>query len=131
MDDNEFDELVNEAISTIPKEFTQKLENVAIVVAELPTKSQLNKIYKRGERGMLLGLYEGIPQTRRRNYGIGMVVPDKITIFKWPILQIAKSYEGVVEVVRNTVWHEIAHHFGMDEGMVRRAEAGRRARILH
>ena len=130
MNDEDFERLVNRAITNIPREFLEKMENVAITIQDLPTRHQLNKIYKRGERGMLLGLYEGIPQTKRRNYGVGVVTPDKITIFKWSILKIARSREDVVEIVRNTVWHEIAHHFGMDEEMVRNAEASRRKKIL-
>ena len=71
---------------------------------------------------MLLGLYEGVPQTRRGRYGIGGHLPDKITIFKIPIERIARSKVHLIQIVVNTVRHEIAHHFGMDEHRVRDAE---------
>ena len=69
---------------------------------------------------IIFGLYEGMPQTKRGPYG--QVLPDKITIFKGPIEKAASSEEEIRKIVKNTVWHEIAHHFGMDEKRVREAE---------
>ena len=76
---------------------------------------------KRGERGLLLGLYQGIPQTKRRNYGVGPTLPDKITIFKYPLLRISRSYEEAIANIKATVIHEIAHHFGMSEEDIHKA----------
>ena len=73
---------------------------------------------------MLFGLYEGIPQIKREQYG--QVLSDKITIFKNPIERVFRNPEDIKKAVKNTVWHEIAHHFGMDEKQVRQAEQKRR-----
>ena len=97
----------------------EKLDNVDIVIEDEPTPYQLRKLSARG--GFLIfGLYEGVPQTKRWHYG--QVLPDKITIFQKPIERVAHSEEEIKEIVKNTVWHEIAHHFGMDERRIREAE---------
>lgn len=119
MNREEFEEIVKEGIKDIPEKFLKKLNNVDICIEEEPTSYQLRKL--RNKKGFLiLGLYEGIPQTERQGYG--QVLPDKITIFKKSIERIAKSREEIKKTVKNTVWHEIAHHFGMDERQVRIAE---------
>lgn len=128
MDENEFSNLVGEALETIPQDFVEKLDNVSIVVEDYPTTQQVRKI---GSRGILLGLYEGVPKTRRGRYGIGPTLPDKITIFRIPILSLARNKSHLKDLVRNTVVHEIAHHFGMDEEMVLSAERARRLRMLN
>jgi predicted Zn-dependent protease with MMP-like domain len=121
MTDKEFDSLVSEAINTLPQEFLEKLENVSVVTQDSPDVYQKQKLgIKRG--GLLLGLYEGIPKTRRGRYGIGPTLPDKITIFKIPILMISHTYDEVKNQVRDTVMHEIAHHFGMSEEDIRRTK---------
>lgn len=126
MEDMQFEKLINEGIESIPKEFLDKINNVAIVIGDDPTFSQRQKLNLRQSMS-LFGLYEGVSQNRRGgNYG--GVLPDKITIFKEPILRHARSMEDLQEIVKNTVWHEIAHHFGMDEQEVKRAEAERRKR---
>lgn len=120
----EFENIVIEALMCIPAKFLAKLSNVAIVIEDEPTNEQKEKIKLRGDT-LLFGLYEGIPQTERGlNYTA--VLPDKITIFKKSIESAARDEEDLREIVKNTVWHEIAHHFGMDEERVRRAEERRR-----
>jgi len=114
-----FEELVNKGIEAIPKGFLEKLENVDIIIEETPTPEQLKKLKIR-KGSFLFGLYEGVPQTKR--WGYGQVLPDKITIFKAPIEKLAQSEKEIKEIVKNTVWHEIAHHFGLDEKKVRQAE---------
>ena len=121
----EFEKIVEEGIGAIPKRFLEKLENVDICIEEELTPFQLKKL--RAKKGSLVfGLYEGIPQTKRRHYA--QVLPDKITIFKKPIERVARSENDIKEIVKNTVWHEIAHHFGMDEKRVRKLEKKRRKR---
>ena len=122
----EFEKLVEEGIRAIPERFLKKLDNVDIVVEEEPTPYQLQKM--KPDRGFfLLGLYEGVPQTKRGHYG--QVLPDKITIFKKAIERTAQNNrERIKEIVKNTVWHEIAHHFGMDEKRVREID---HVRSLH
>ena len=97
-----FEELVGQALDRIPEELAAKIDNVVIRVAE----------DSRGRN--LLGLYEGIPLTRREQYG-AMAMPDRITIYRLPILARCRSEEEVVEQVTITVVHEIAHHFGIDD----------------
>lgn len=116
MNRKQFEKLVKEGINAIPKRFLEKLDNVDIVIDDKPTPYQLRKLkVKKGS--LIFGLYEGIPQTKRWHYG--QVLPDKITIFQKPIEKVAQTEEKIKEIVKNTVWHEIAHHFGLDEKRVR------------
>jgi predicted Zn-dependent protease with MMP-like domain len=116
-----FEKMVAEGIDAIPREFLDKLENVAMVIEEEPTGEQRRKMKLRSDT-TLLGLYEGIPQSARgANYSA--VLPDKITIFRKPILEAARDEAGVRTIVRDTVWH-----VGMDEGRVQGAEMARRKR---
>ncbi|MCX6765813.1 MAG: metallopeptidase family protein [Candidatus Moranbacteria bacterium] len=125
MERKKFEQLVAEGISALPDRFIKKLDNVAIVVENEPTPSQKKKLNIR--RGWtLFGLYEGVPQSvRGANYTA--VLPDKITIFQKSIEEVAGSEEKIREIVENTVWHEIAHHFGLNEARVRKAEAERKS----
>lgn len=110
----------------IPLRFRQKVANVAILIEETPS-AHVRKKQKLSRNQTLLGLYEGIPHTARTHYGVGMTLPDRITIFRRPIESAAGSDpEQIRALVRDTIWHEIAHHFGMDEKAVRRSEAHRR-----
>ncbi len=119
MTDERFEQLVSEGIDAIPEKFLKRLDNVAIVIADNPTKSQLRENYV-GKGSTLLGLYEGVALTRRGDsYGNGGVLPDKITIFKEPILHASGANEARLrEIVRDTVWHEIAHYFGYDDHQI-------------
>ncbi len=119
MEIEKFEQLVNEGIKDIPQKFLDKLNNVGIVVEDNPTLEQLKKLKIR-KNYVLFGLYEGIPKTKR--WGYADVLPDKITIFKNPIEKSAQSEEEIKRIVKETVWHEIAHHFGMNEKEVREAE---------
>lgn len=122
----EFGKYVDEAVEQLPEEFRERLDNVAIFVEDFPTREQIIKFRLREERRMLLGLYEGIPQTQRGiRYGIGGAVPDKITVFRYPILSLAQSREHLIELIRDTVYHEIGHHFGMSEEDIERAQSDR------
>ncbi len=126
MEKETFEKLVQEGIDLIPKKFMAKLENVAIVVEDEPTSEQTKKL-KLGRGYLLFGLYEGVPQTKRGPH-YGMTLPDKITIFQKSIEQFAQSEEQIKQVVKDTVWHEIAHHFGSDEKRVREAEKRHKGR---
>lgn len=124
MEKKKFEQLVEEGIQAIPKKFLDKLDNVSIVIEDEPDKVQKKELGMR--RGSILfGLYEGIPQTAR-GYYYGGVLPDKITIFQNSIEKVCKKDEEVKKMVSETVWHEIAHHLGMDEKEVRQAEEKRR-----
>jgi predicted Zn-dependent protease with MMP-like domain len=120
-----FEQMVSEGISAIPEVFLKKLDNVVVVVEPEPTVLQKRNLHI--YQGLaLFGLFEGVPQAKRGSYYSSL--PDKITIFQKPIEMSAINEEDMKEIVKNTVWHEIAHHFGMDESEVRRAEEKRRRR---
>lgn len=120
----EFEKIVAQGIDAIPEKFLKKLSNVAVVIEDEPAPDQKKKLKIR-QGWMLFGLYEGVSQLERgSNYTA--VLPDKITIFQKPIeLAAGSNNEAIKEIVKNTVWHEIAHHFGMDEKEVREAERKR------
>lgn len=108
-----FEQLVGEALDSIPDELFAMIENVAIVIENWPTGRQMQAV-KLASGHLLLGLYEGIPLTGRHEYG--MVAPDKITIFRGPISQIChQDPDAIRRQVRHTVIHEIAHHFGISD----------------
>lgn len=122
MTDEEFEQLVSEGIEVIPERFISKLENVAIVIADEPTEAQLieNDIEK---NSTLFGLYEGIPLPARGDSYGGMIIPDKITIFKNPIIaEAGDDKEKVRALVYSTVWHEVAHYFGYDDAAIEERE---------
>lgn len=122
MDKERFRELVAEAISGLPKEFRDKINNVDVVVADFPSPAQLAGA-RLGRHQTLLGLYQGVPQTRRdRRYGL--VVPDKISIFRRPIEARCRSEAEITAEIARVVRHEIAHHFGIGDGRLRQLEQG-------
>ncbi len=109
----EFEDLVAEAFNELPQVFREKLENVAIVVEEWPDRRTLEStgIHYPSE---LLGLYHGVPLTER-THDYGLVAPDKISIYRRPILMQAANPEGIRALVRRVLRHEIAHYFGVDD----------------
>lgn len=115
MTTRDFDALVERAVATIPARYRRRLENVTIVVeSEPPTPG-------------LLGLYLGRPLPQRSIHD-QFYLPDQITIYQGPHERSARSLQHMEELVKETVWHEIAHYFGLDEAEVQRAER-RRARL--
>ncbi len=112
MTSDEFERLVRQALTQIPDEIRTHLDNVDIVVEDAPSREQLvgSGIEK---DHLLLGLYEGLPLTERHDYG--MVLPDKITIFQQSIEEICETDDQILEEVRDTVIHEVAHHFGITD----------------
>jgi predicted Zn-dependent protease with MMP-like domain len=120
----EFDRLVEQAYKRIPARFRRRLRNVAVTVEMEPSPRQLARA--RVAAGCtLLGLYEGRPLTRRSVFE-PWAMPDRITVFQGPHERLAHSPEHLLELVSATVWHEIAHYFGMDEAQVRAAERKKR-----
>ncbi len=112
-----FEVLVAEALDSLPPDIQAKLENVEVVVEWRPSPAQLRRLGL-GPGRSLFGLYEGIPHTRRTS-GYNMVLPDKITIFRQPVEAHCQSDEQVRQVVRRTVLHELAHHFGISDERLR------------
>jgi predicted Zn-dependent protease with MMP-like domain len=121
---NEFDKLVAAAYARIPARFRKRMKNIAMMVESEPTAQQLAR--GRAPRGStLLGLYEGRPLTSRSVFE-PFAMPDRITIFQGPHERLAQSPEHLAKMVEDTVWHEVAHYFGMNEVQVRAAERRRR-----
>jgi len=126
MERERFEALVARAIDNLPPEFQRKLENVDVVVEDWPTPRQLRQT-KLSHPQQLLGLYQGVPQTRR-GWGYGMVLPDKISIFQRPIEAQCRLGGEIGAKIEEVVRHEIAHHFGLDEKTLRKIEGEKRSR---
>jgi predicted Zn-dependent protease with MMP-like domain len=105
-----FEELVADALDSIPVQLAEQMENVAVLVEEWPTREQLA-----GRDGTLLGLYEGIALTDRSPLSYGGVLPDRITVFRGPLCALARDEADLAHHIRVTVVHEVAHHFGIDD----------------
>ena len=104
VDEDTFEDLVGAALDGIPEELARLMSNVAVIVEDGRVDSGL------------LGLYRGVPLTRRDGgYGLGLTMPDRITIYRLPICARCSTHDQVVEQVRITVVHEVAHHFGIDD----------------
>ena len=109
-----FEELVQEAIDGLPAFFQERLENVGVVIEEEPEPELLEEMGMDPERDTLYGLYEGTPLTER-DLDVAWQLPDKVTIFRRPLLEDCRTERELVEEVRVTVVHEIAHFFGIEE----------------
>lgn len=126
MNIDQFTAAVDEALAAIPERIRKNMSNVALVIEDQPRPARPGEFGING-RGVLLGLYQGVPLTRRgSNYTF--VLPDKITLFQHTIEAIAGPDEQAVKkLIKETVWHEVAHHLGMNENQVRKWEqAGRK-----
>jgi len=121
MEREKFEAFVAMAIDNLPPEFQRKLENVDIVVEDWPTPRQLRQA-KLSHPTQLLGLYQGVPQTRRGR-GYGLVLPDKISIFQKPIEAQCRFGNEIGAKIEEVVRHEIAHHFGLDDKILRKIES--------
>ena len=118
MDRDKFEQLVSMAIDALPDEFANRLENITLVVQDWPNSDQLNRLGLRYGQS-LLGLYEGVPLTRRGVH-YGLIQPDKITIFQKPIeRKCGQNYNKVADEIARVVKHEIAHHFGITDARLK------------
>lgn len=120
LSDEQFDALITRAMNELPQEYIHGLDNVAIVMADEPTDEQKVKMKLR-EHTILLGLYEGIPLTQR-GAGYTFVLPDKITLFKHSILRVVHSEGELFEQIKRTLWHEIAHYYGLNHARIHELE---------
>lgn len=119
IDDERFQQLINEAIESLPQERMEYVQNVAFLFEDEPTPEQRTKLELRHDQ-TLLGLYEGIPLSRRQ--GNTTTLPDKITLFRLPLCASAQTIEELREAIRHTMWHELAHYFGLDHADISRLE---------
>lgn len=110
LSDEQFDTLITRAMNELPQEYITGLKNVAIIMADEPTDEQRSKMHL-GD-SYLLGLYEGVPLPIRGSGWSGML-PDKITLFKNQILAIAPDEHALFEQIKRTLWHEMAHYYGL------------------
>jgi predicted Zn-dependent protease with MMP-like domain len=118
-----FEELVRQALDTLPPEISQRIDNVDVEVEDWASPGTLQSA-RVGRGRTLLGLYQGVPLTKR-NSGYNMVPPDRITIFQGPLERIAADDDDLVRRVRDVVVHEVAHHFGISDERLREIEAAR------
>lgn len=116
MTSRDFDQLVEECMAVVPRRFRAQLNNLVFVVEQEPP------------RPGLLGLYEGRPLIHR-SVAEPYAMPDRITIYQGPHERSARSDAELRDLVRETIWHEVAHYFGMDERQVLQAERRRRQRL--
>ncbi len=124
MERETFEELVRQAVATLPEEIAERMSNVDVEVQERPTERQLRSLgVPSGQT--LLGLYQGIPLTRRTS-GYNLVSPDRIIIFQRPLELTSGGDDDLVERVRDTVIHEIAHHFGISDERLQEMERERK-----
>ncbi len=118
--DKLFEEVINASMAELPEEQIKNLNNVAITFDDEPSALQREKLKLRSSQ-TLFGLYEGIPLIAR-GAGYNMVLPDKITLFKLPLLHASRSVEEFKKNVKHTLWHEIAHHYGLDHSQIEKLE---------
>ena|SRR3989344_2130648 len=128
MDRKEFEKLVEEGFERLPRWVREKIKNVAILVEDEPSRED-REAEGLSDEETLLGLYKGIPLAARGDmYGVGMTMPDTITLYQIPIEEAAaEDGMDVRDVVAETIWHEFAHYFGMDEGEVQGRERERKS----
>jgi len=108
--------MVGDALDEIPDALASELQNVVVMVEDWPSREQLAGV---GAGGTLLGLYQGVPLTKRGPLSYSGVAPDRITIFQGPLSQRARDVDELAAQVRVTVLHEVGHYFGMDEVRLR------------
>lgn len=114
--DEQFGTLISESMDELPQEYIKGMKNVAVTFDDEPTHEQRQKQQLRQDQ-TLFGLYEGIPLTKR-GAGYNLVLPDKITIFKGPITRASSDAIALKQQVKHTLWHEIAHHYGLDHDRI-------------
>lgn len=126
MNQEEFEKHVEDGYLRLPEWVRLKIKNVALLVEDEPS-ADVRERERLGVDETLLGYYQGIPLLHRgEQYGVGMTMPDTITLYKLPILDAAEEEKKSVEdVVAETIWHEFAHYFGMEEDEVRMREVER------
>jgi len=118
--DEEFAALISRAIDEMPSRYVEHLDNVVITYADEPDQHQTAKLRLRGD-SLLLGLYEGIPLPKR-GAGYNLVLPDKITLFKHPLRAVSHDDESFYKNIKHTLWHEIAHFYGLDHDKIHEIE---------
>ena len=117
--DKQFEEIVAGAIDAIPPPYIDRLENVAFIVEDQPTEEQNRKLGLRCH-DLLFGLYEGVPLPQRM--GSSKLLPDKITLFKKPLISISQDFGELSQNIKHTIWHEVAHYYGLGHKRIHELE---------
>ena len=115
---DEFEKLVIDAIDNLPEQFRSKIKNLAVVIEDKPTERTHRSLGGQRDHDLILGLYEGVPLLERTHM-YGMVMPDKITIYKKNIELVCRTDDEIKQSVIHTVQHEVAHHFGISDEQLR------------
>lgn len=130
MDEHAFRNIVQKEWWSLPEKFASRVENVALLVEDEPSEEVRKEEGLEGD-DTLLGHYHGVPQTARGSeYGVGGTLPDTITLYRLPLMEEAvdtrkegeSEEEAVARVIRETIWHEVGHYFGLDEEPINRRE---------
>ncbi len=117
--DEQFQQLIDQTLTELPGEHAKNIKNVAILYEDEPTPEQRVKLALRHDQ-TLLGLYEGVPLTQRQ--GTSPLYPDRITLFRQPLQYRAHTLEALKEDIKHTLWHEIAHYYGLDHDQIHKLE---------
>lgn len=121
VDDEKFEKLISRAIDEMPEKYIKNLSNVVITYADEPNEHQ-QQVAKLRKHSILLGLYEGVPLTQR-GAGYNLVLPDKITLFKHPIIKMSHDESSFYAQIKHTLWHEIAHYYGLNHNRIHEIES--------
>jgi predicted Zn-dependent protease with MMP-like domain len=117
--DEQFQDLINQALESLPGEHVRNIRNVAILYEDEPSPAQRQELRLRCDQ-TLLGLYEGVPLSQRQ--GATRLFPDKITLFKGPLTRQATTLTDLQAEIRHTLWHEIGHYYGLDHARIHKLE---------
>jgi predicted Zn-dependent protease with MMP-like domain len=118
--DEHFQELIDRAFDSLPAVHRDRVQNVAILIADAPSAEQREELRLRHDQ-TLLGLYQGIPLSQRQGH-VFTGLPDRITLFKLPLLMQASNEQELYEAIRHTLWHEIAHYYGLNHAQIHELE---------
>lgn len=121
--DEEFEKYLAEAIDNVPEPYRSRLDNVAFILEDDPTPEQRQQ-QKLAPYQTLLGLYEGLPLPKRG--GRTKLLPDKITIFRNPLMAVSRDQDQLRQNIGHTVWHEVAHYFGLDHDRIQELDSRRK-----
>lgn len=124
--DKEFDEIISSVMAELPQAYIKNLNNVVITYAEEPTTEQIRSLKLRPYT-TLFGLFEGSPKTSTYSNPSG-ALPAKITLFKRPLLSVSDDYADLKQHIKRTLWHEIAHYYGLDHADIDRLQNGAASR---
>ena len=118
---DEFENIINKAVSSLPAIYVERLDNVAFIIEDQPSPMQRQQLRLQNNQ-TLFGLYEGLPLSKRQ--GRTKLIPDKITLFKLPLEQSSNTLAELRDHISRTIWHEVAHYYGLDHGRIEELEAG-------